>query len=60
MTKSIGIADRTRMQHDPTLVYRLGSEFGNRHYVYHRTNLPCLRCETPIRQQKQMIHTNVW
>ncbi|MGG6265599.1 hypothetical protein ACQ4M3_06285 [Leptolyngbya sp. AN03gr2] len=48
--------DRSRMQQDSTLVYRLGSEFGNRHYVFRRTNLPCLRCATPIRQQKQVVH----
>lgn len=50
--------DRFRMEHDRTLVYRLGSEFGSRHYVFRRTNLPCLRCSTPIRQQKQVVHSD--
>ncbi|WP_088888930.1 Fpg/Nei family DNA glycosylase [Leptolyngbya ohadii] len=50
--------DRTRMQQDPGLVYRSGSEWGTRHYVFRRTNLPCLRCNTPIRQQKQLVRTD--
>lgn len=50
--------DRARMQTDPALVYRLGSEWGTRHYVFRRTNLPCLRCGTLIRQQKQIVHTD--
>ncbi|MCU0569441.1 MAG: hypothetical protein MUF49_23045 [Oculatellaceae cyanobacterium Prado106] len=48
--------DRVRMQQDASLVYRLGSEFGSHHYVFRRTNLPCLRCATPIRQQKQQVN----
>ncbi len=55
---TVSDADQLRMQHDPALVYRLGSEFGSRHYVFRRTNLPCLRCGTPIRQQKQIVHAD--
>jgi endonuclease VIII len=46
---------QARMQQDPTLVYRSGSEYGARHYVFRRTNLPCLVCSTPIRQQRQTV-----
>ncbi len=53
---TVSDSERRLMQRDASLVYRLGSEFGNRHYVFRRTNLPCLRCGTPIRQQKQAIH----
>ncbi|HEY9849166.1 MAG TPA: DNA-formamidopyrimidine glycosylase family protein [Leptolyngbyaceae cyanobacterium] len=35
---------RTRLQNDPSLVYTPGSEYGTRHYVFRRTNLPCLEC----------------
>lgn len=44
---------RSQMQQDPSLVYRLGSDFGSRHYVFRRTNLPCLVCSNPIRQLRQ-------
>ncbi|MER3477781.1 MAG: hypothetical protein C4287_16450, partial [Leptolyngbya sp. ERB_1_2] len=55
---TVSDADRARMRQDDTLVYRLGSEFGTRHYVFRRMNLPCLRCGTSIRQQKQVIHAD--
>lgn len=59
-TGGITVSDeiRTQMLTDPTLVYRLGSDFGSRHFVFRRTNLPCLRCGTAIRQQKQMIRAD--
>lgn len=44
--------DRQRLQQDATLVYRLDS-YGDRHYVFRRTNLPCLVCGTPVRQMRQ-------
>ena len=50
---SVTELDRARMQQDPTLVYRAGSEWGDRHYVFRRTNLPCLVCSTSIRQMRQ-------
>lgn len=49
---------RSRMQNYPSLVYSPGSEFGTRHYVYHRTNLPCLRCNNTIRQLRQVTRTD--
>jgi len=45
---------RTRLQNDPSLVYTPGSEYGTRHYVFRRTNLPCLECGGTIRQLRQV------
>jgi len=46
-------SDRDRMASDPALVYQPGREYGTRHMVFRRTNLPCLRCGEPIRQLRQ-------
>lgn len=46
-------ADRERMRSDASLVYQAGREFGTRHLVFRRTNLPCLRCGEPIKQLRQ-------
>jgi formamidopyrimidine-DNA glycosylase len=46
-------ADRKRMAEDPSLVYQPGREYGTRHMVFRRTNLPCLRCGEKIRQLRQ-------
>jgi endonuclease VIII len=45
--------DRERMASDPSLVYQPGREYGTRHMVFRRTNLPCLRCGERIRQLRQ-------
>jgi len=45
--------DRKRMARDPSLVYQPGREYGTRHMVFRRTNLPCLRCGEKIRQLRQ-------
>ena len=45
--------DRKRMASDPSLVYVPGREYGTRHLVFRRTNLPCLRCGEKIRQLRQ-------
>ena len=45
---------RDRMRADDSLVYAPGRDFGTRHYVYHRTNLPCLVCGAIIRQKRQI------
>lgn len=45
--------DRVRMTADSSLVYQPGREYGTRHMVFRRTNLPCLRCGQPIRQLRQ-------
>ncbi|MDF2440340.1 MAG: endonuclease [Abditibacteriota bacterium] len=44
---------RERMRGDPSLVYAPGRDWGMRHYVFRRTNLPCLRCGDTIRQLRQ-------
>lgn len=46
-------SDRERMATDPALVYVPGREYGTRHLVFRRTNLPCLRCGEAIRQLRQ-------
>ena len=45
--------DRKRMASDPSLVYVPGREYGTRHMVFRRTNLPCLRCGDKVRQLRQ-------
>jgi formamidopyrimidine-DNA glycosylase len=48
-------ADRQRMMGDRSLLYPKASpEWGSRHYVFRRTNLPCLICGTIIRQKRQV------
>ncbi len=49
---------RSRLQTDQSLVYQLGREYGTRHYVFRRTNLPCLECSSTIRQQRQVTRTD--
>ena len=48
--------DRERMKQDASLVYQPGREYGTRHWVFRRTNLPCLRCAEPVRQMRQVTH----
>ena len=48
--------DRERMRQDTSLVYQPGREYGTRHWVFRRTNLPCLRCAEPVRQLRQVTH----
>ncbi|MGQ0760426.1 MAG: DNA-formamidopyrimidine glycosylase family protein [Acidobacteriota bacterium] len=48
--------DRKRMASDSSLVYQIGREYGTRHLVFRRTNLPCLRCGEAIRQLRQKTH----
>jgi formamidopyrimidine-DNA glycosylase len=52
-TATAGEKDRKRMASDPSLVYQPGREYGTRHMVFRRTNLPCLRCGQKIRQLRQ-------
>jgi endonuclease-8 len=49
---------RTRLINDPSLVYTPGSEYGTRHYVFRRTNLPCLECGSTIRQLRQVTQSD--
>lgn len=48
--------DGKRMAEDSTLVYQPGREYGTRHLVFRRTNLPCLRCGESIRQLRQKTY----
>jgi len=50
--------DRKRMASDPSLVYQPGRDYGTRHLVFRRTNLPCLRCGGKIRQLRQKTMQN--
>ncbi|HEV7797355.1 MAG TPA: hypothetical protein VGO73_04310, partial [Pyrinomonadaceae bacterium] len=50
--------DRERMARDPSLVYQAGREYGTRHFVFRRTNLPCLRCGGPIKQLRQATYNS--
>lgn len=45
---------RQRMRRDASLRYPNASDWGTRHYVFRRTNLPCLVCGTPIQQKRQV------
>lgn len=45
--------DRERLVREPDLVYNEAKDWNTRHYVFRRTNLPCLDCGTPIRQAQQ-------
>ncbi len=52
--------EQERMQNDRSLLYPNASpEWGGRHYVFRRTNLPCLVCGNPIRQKRQLTHQTV-
>ena len=42
------------MRAEPGLTYNPESEWGTRHWVFRRTNLPCLVCGGPVRQKRQM------
>jgi formamidopyrimidine-DNA glycosylase len=49
---------RTRLLTEHGLAYRTGSEWGARHYVFRRTNLPCLSCGERIRQKRQVTRSD--
>jgi DNA-formamidopyrimidine glycosylase len=54
---SVTDEEQARMQADRSLIYANGSPvWGSRHYVFRRTNLPCLNCGTPIKQKRQVTH----
>lgn len=41
------------MRADSRLVYQPGRPYETKHYVFRRTNLPCLRCDDVVRQLRQ-------
>ncbi len=48
--------ERELMRNDSRLVYQVGREYGTRHRVFRRTNLPCLHCGEPIKQLRQKTY----
>lgn len=46
--------NKQRLLTEHGLAYRTGSEWGARHYVFRRTNLPCLMCGEKVRQKRQI------
>jgi formamidopyrimidine-DNA glycosylase len=54
---SVPPAMRARMLEDSSLSYGAEiREYGARHAVFRRTNLPCLVCGTPIKQKQQVVY----
>ena len=53
-----GRGDREKMTNDATMVYQPGREYGTRHLVFRRTNLPCLRCGQKIKQLRQKTYNS--
>lgn len=52
--RTLAPADFERVGADPALSYPSAKPWQQRHYVFRRTNLPCLDCGTPIRQHRQL------
>lgn len=52
---TVSDALQERMRKDDALVYVPGKEYGTHHYVFRRTNLPCLICNEPVRQLRQAM-----
>jgi formamidopyrimidine-DNA glycosylase len=50
--------ERERLLTENGLAYRIGNEWGAKHYVFRRTNLPCLSCGEKIRQKRQVTYTD--
>lgn len=46
--------NKQRLLTEDGLAYRTGSEWGARHHVFRRTNLPCLTCGAKIKQKRQV------
>lgn len=46
--------DRARLVAEPGMTYAAPADWSTRHYVFRRTNLPCLVCGGPVRQKKQV------
>ncbi|MGI9173789.1 MAG: Fpg/Nei family DNA glycosylase [Rhodothermales bacterium] len=52
--RTVDDTDYQRLQTDADLVYQPDRAWETRHYVFRRTNLPCLRCGDTIRQKRQV------
>lgn len=47
-------AVRPRLASEPGMTYAAPTDWNTRHYVFRRTNLPCLVCGRTVRQKKQV------
>ncbi len=47
-------AVRPRLASEPGMTYAAPTDWNTRHYVFRRTNLPCLICGGTVRQKKQV------
>jgi DNA-formamidopyrimidine glycosylase len=56
--RTVTDAERNRLSTEPGLAYRPGTDWGTRHYVFRRTNLPCLMCGEKIRQKRQITYAD--
>lgn len=56
--RTITDAERERLLNEHGMAYQTGKEWGARHYVFRRTNLPCLMCGTPVRQKRQITYAD--
>ena len=56
--RTVTDTERDRLSTEPGLAYRPGTDWGARHYVFRRTNLPCLMCGEKIRQKRQITYTD--
>jgi formamidopyrimidine-DNA glycosylase len=56
--RTVTDAERNRLSTEPGLAYRPGTDWGARHYVFRRTNLPCLMCGEKIRQKRQITYAD--
>ena len=45
---------RPRLASEPGMTYAAPTDWNTRHYVFRRTNLPCLVCGHAVRQKKQV------
>jgi len=48
------LSDRERMENDAGLLYKGGGLWSAKHYVFRRTNLPCVVCGDKVRQLRQV------
>ena len=52
--RTVTDVDHERLRTDAALVRQPGRAWETRHYVFRRTNLPCLRCGDTVRQKRQV------
>lgn len=51
--QTVADADRARLVAEPGMTYAAPADWSTRHYVFRRTNLPCLVCGGTVRQKRQ-------